>query len=282
VSRLKRRAILFSAVLVSLCAVLTPAALVGQGVLQEAPKNELTIRNLTEEDIRYTLGRLYDTQPPAARVIRPEGLDRVPCTAGLDIEFERRGQQVSYRLDCGMAYTFRYDENDRLELYSGSHGLFGVADLAPYVPTPAVVIDKMLELAKVGPTDILYDLGCGDGRIVIAAASKFGTKGVGIDLDPQRIAESNAGAGEAGVVDLVDFRVQDVMKADFSAATVVTLYLLPESNNLLRPLLESQLKPGTRVISHNYSIPGWQSRETGYASLEDEKGQEHTIYAYKR
>jgi hypothetical protein len=282
VSRLKRWAILSAAVLVALCAGLAPADLVGPVASEEAPQNELTIRNLAKEDIRYTLGRLYDTQPPAARVIRPEGLDRVPCTAGLDIEFERRGQQVSYRLDCGMAYTFRYDENDRLELYSGSHGLFGVADLAPYVPTPAVVIDKMFELAKVDPTDILYDLGCGDGRIVIAAARKFGTKGVGVDLDPQRIAESNAGAREAGVVDLVEFRVQDVMKADFSAASVVTLYLLPESNNILRPLLESQLKPGTRVISHNYSIPGWQSRETGYASLEDEKGQEHTIYAYKR
>ncbi len=92
-----------------------------------------------------------------------------------------------------MAYTFRYDENDRLELYSGSHGLFGVADLAPYVPTPAVVVDKMLALARVGPGDILFDLGCGDGRIVITAARKFGTRGVGIDLDPQRIAESNAG-----------------------------------------------------------------------------------------
>ena len=266
----------------ALSAGLSTAASHGQVRSQVAPKNELTIRNLTSEDIEYTLSRLYDAGPPAKHTIRPGGLDRVPCTAGLDIEFERRSQSVSYRLDCGMAYIFRYDENDRLELYSGSHGLFGVADLAPYVPTPAVVIDKKLALAKVGPGDILYDLGCGDGRIVITAAKKFGTKGVGIDLDPRRIQESNAGAREAGVEKLVEFRVQDVMKADFSAASVVTLYLLPESNNLLRPLLESQLKPGTRVVSHNYSVPGWQSKETDYATIQDEKGQEHTIYVYQR
>lgn len=254
----------------------------GQTAPPQSSKTELTIRNLTKQDIRYTLGRLYDAQPPTARTIKPEGLDRVRCDAGLDIEFERLGQRVSYRLDCGLAYTFRYDENDRLELYSGSHGLFGVADLAPYVPTPAVVIARMLQLAKVGPDDVLYDLGCGDGRIVITAAKTFGTRGVGIDLDPRRIAESEAAARAQGVENLVEFRVQDVMKADFSSASVVTLYLLPESNNLLRPLLEAQLKPGSRVVSHNYSIPGWQDRETGYASLEDEKGQEHTIYVYRR
>jgi hypothetical protein len=277
-----KRALGSLAVGIALLAGFAPAAFPGQAPAQSAPKNEMTIRNLTGEDIEYTLSRLYDAGPPAKHIIKPEGLDRVPCTTGLDIGFQRRGQTVSYRLDCGMAYTFRYDESDRLELYSGSHGLFGVADLAPYVPTPAVVVDKMLALAKVGPGDILYDLGCGDGRIVITAAKTFGTKGVGIDLDPRRIQESNARAHEAGVESLVEFRVQDVMKADFSAASVVTLYLLPESNSLLRPLLESQLKPGTRVVSHNYSVPGWQNKETDYAAIQDEKGQEHTIYVYKR
>jgi Methyltransferase domain len=279
---LRTRAVISTVLAAVLCAGLLPADLRGQAPSKTAAKAELTIRNLTREDIDYTLSRLYDAGPTAKHTIRPDGLDRVACSTGLDIGFSRGGQTVSYRLDCGMAYTFRYDENDRLELYSGSHGLFGVADLAPYVPTPAVVIDKMLALAKVGPGDVLYDLGCGDGRIVITAAKMFGTKGVGIDLDPRRIEESNAGARAAGVENLVEFRVQDVMKADFSAASVVTLYLLPESNNLLRPLLEAQLKPGTRVVSHNYSIPGWQSKETGYATLQDDKGQDHTIYVYKR
>jgi len=282
VKALKSRYFLFAGLFSVLLAGLPPAAGPDPVQAQGAPKNELTIRNLTKEAVEYTLSRLYDAGPPAKHRIRPDALDRIPCTTGLDVGFERRGQTVSYRLDCGSAYTFRYDENNRLELYSGSHGLFGVADLAPYVPTPEVVVDKMLALAKVGPGDFLYDLGCGDGRIIITAARKFGTKGVGIDLDPRRIEESNAGAREAGVENLVEFRFQDIMKADFSAATVVTIYLLPESNNLLRPLLESQLKPGTRVVSHNYSVSGWQSKETGYATLQDEKGQEHTIYVYKR
>jgi trans-aconitate methyltransferase len=152
----------------------------------------------------------------------------------------------------------------------------------PYVPTPPEVVDEMLRLAGVRSGDILYDLGCGDGRIVIAAARKFGTRGVGIDLDPQRIEESRRAAKEAGVDGGLEFRLQDVMKADIRRATVVTLYLLPESNALLRPLLEEQLKPGTLVVSHNYSIPGWEDKEVNYVTLQDGTGQDHTIFVYKR
>jgi SAM-dependent methyltransferase len=249
---------------------------------QVSSKKETTIRNLTKETVSYTLRRVYEEGQPTKRSLKPDGLDRITCTGSLDIDFERQGQTTSYRLECGLPYTFRYDEENRLELYSGSHGLFGVADLAPFVPTPMVVVDKMLELAKVGQKDILYDLGCGDGRIIITAAKKFGTRGVGIDLDPQRIAESNKAAREAGVEGLVEFRQQDVMKADFSRATAVSLYLLPESNALLRPLLEAQLKPGTIVVCHNYSIPGWQAKETNYVTIQDGTGQDHTIYVYRR
>lgn len=248
--------------------------------LQE--KRETTVRNLTRETIRYTIRRLYSDSQAVARTLKPEGLDRWPCSGEMDIEFQRGDETISYRLECGLPYTFRYDERDRLELYSGSHGLFGVADLAPFVPTPMVVVEKMLELGQVDTNDLLYDLGCGDGRIVIAAARKFGTRGVGIDIDPERIAESRKAAREAGVEPLVEFRQQDVLRAEFSAATVVTLYLLPESNALLRPLLEQQLKPGTLVVSHNYSILGWEDREINYVTLQDEAGQEHTIYVYRR
>jgi hypothetical protein len=270
------------ALLFGLLFCLAPVDLAAQAGESSAGKHEITIRNLTKEVVEYTLSRLYDQGQPVKRSIRPDGLDRIPCSAGLDVKFGRGEQTISYRLDCGLSYSFRYNESDQLELYTGSHGLFGVADLAPYVPTPLVVVDKMLELAKAGSDDVLYDLGCGDGRIVITAAKKFGTRGVGIDLDPKRIAECQEGAREAGVENLVEFRLQDVMRADFTRATIVTLYLLPESNALLRPLLESQLKPGVTVVSHNYSIPGWQSRETGYVTIQDEKGQDHTIYVYKR
>ncbi len=253
-----------------------------QARTQRSEKKETTIRNLTGETVHYTMRRLWTDSRPQKRTLKPEGLDRWPCEGEMDIDFERGNETVSYRLECALPYTFRYNEDDALELYSGAHGLFGVADLAPYVPTPMAVVEKMLELGQVDRDDILYDLGCGDGRIVITAARKFGTRGVGIDIDPERIEESIQAARAAAVNDLVEFRLQDVMKADFSRATVVTLYLLPESNALLRPLLEAQLKPGIYVISHNYTIPGWESKEISYVTLPDASGQEHTVYVYKR
>ncbi len=128
----------------------------------------------------------------------------------------------------------------------------------PYVPTPQPVVDKMLDLAKVGKNDVLYDLGCGDGRIVITAAKERGARGVGIDLNPQRIAEARANAQSAGVEGKVKFMVGDLFKANFSDASVVTLYLLPTVNLELRPQLWKQLKVGTRVVSHAFDMgPEW-------------------------
>lgn len=128
----------------------------------------------------------------------------------------------------------------------------------PYVPTPQPVVDKMLEIARVGKNDVVYDLGCGDGRIVITAAKERGARGVGIDLNPQRIAEARANAETAGVNGQVKFMVGDLFAADFSEASVVTLYLLPDVNRALRPQLWKQLKIGTRVVSHDFDMgPEW-------------------------
>lgn len=124
----------------------------------------------------------------------------------------------------------------------------------PYVPTPQPVVEKMLDLAKVNSKDTVYDLGCGDGRIVITAAKERGARGVGIDLNPQRIAEANANAKSAGVTEKVKFMVGDLFKANFSDASVVTLYLLPDVNRKLRPQLWKQLKVGTRVVSHSFDM----------------------------
>jgi SAM-dependent methyltransferase len=128
---------------------------------------------------------------------------------------------------------------------------------APYVPTPEEVVEAMLEVAKVGADDVLYDLGSGDGRIVIAAAKTYGTRGVGVDIDPDRIKEANKNAREAGVSDKVKFLEQDLFKTDISEATVVTLYLLPEVNLKLRPKLLKELRPGTRVVSHSFDMGDW-------------------------
>lgn len=129
---------------------------------------------------------------------------------------------------------------------------------APYVPTPENVVAEMLRLGKVGKGDILYDLGCGDGRIVISAARRFGTRGVGVDIDPKRIRESNENARQAGVSELVRFETGDLFKMDFKDATVVTLYLMPVVNLRLRPRLLQELRPGTRVVSHAFDMGDWR------------------------
>lgn len=133
----------------------------------------------------------------------------------------------------------------------------------PYVPTPQNVVDEMLKLANVTKNDVVYDLGCGDGRLVITAVKKFGAKrGFGVDIDPQRIAESNANAKTAGVTDRVSFAVQDLFQTDLKEASVVTLYLLPAVNLKLRPKLLSELRPGTRVVSHSFDMGDWKPEKT--------------------
>ena len=132
----------------------------------------------------------------------------------------------------------------------------------PYVPTTQKVVDAMLKMANVKGNDVLYDLGCGDGRIVITAAKKFGATGTGIDIDPQRIKEAKANAEEAGVNDKVNFIQGNLFEADFSKASVVTLYLLPSVNLKLRPQLLKQLKPGTRIVSHAFDMGDWKPEKT--------------------
>lgn len=128
----------------------------------------------------------------------------------------------------------------------------------PYEPTTTAIVDAMLKMANVGKGDVVYDLGCGDGRIVIAAARKLKAGGVGIDIDPQRIAEARENARKAGVAGRVKFRNEDLFQADIKPATVVMLYLWPEVNLKLRPKLWSDLKPGTRVVSHSHDMGDWK------------------------
>jgi cyclopropane fatty-acyl-phospholipid synthase-like methyltransferase len=134
-----------------------------------------------------------------------------------------------------------------------------------YVPTSHEVVDEMLKLGSVTSRDVIYDLGCGDGRIVIAAAKRFGTRGVGIDIDPERIQEARANAKKEKVEHLVTFKVADLFETDISEASVVTLYLLPELNRRLIPKLKKELKPGSRIVSHDFDMgrdwPAEQSKK---------------------
>jgi SAM-dependent methyltransferase len=128
----------------------------------------------------------------------------------------------------------------------------------PFVPTPNEVVDGMLKLAGVKKGDVVYDLGCGDGRIVIAAARDYGAKAVGVDLNPERIQEARENAKKAAVEDRVRFVENDLFKANIADASVVTLYLLPSVNEKLRPKLLKELKPGTRIVSHSFDMGDWK------------------------
>lgn len=148
----------------------------------------------------------------------------------------------------------------------------------PYVPTPQVVVDRMLELAKVGPNDVVYDLGSGDGRLVITAAQKFKAKrGVGIEIQPDLVQKATQNAQKAGVGDRVTFRQQDLFKTNFGEASVVTLYLLPDINLKLRPQLLTQLKPGTRIVSHAFDMGDWKPEQTVTVKGPD---REYTLYKW--
>lgn len=151
--------------------------------------------------------------------------------------------------------------------------------LAPYVPTPQDVVDRMLILAGVQKSDFVVDLGCGDGRIPVTAAKTYGARGLGVDIDPVRIAEANANAKAAGVAHLVTFQLQDALKTDVSTATVVTTYLLSASNLRLRPILTKAMKPGSRIITHNFSMGDWAPEKSD--TFKDTDGRSRTIYLYR-
>lgn len=161
----------------------------------------------------------------------------------------------------------------------GLAGLLAQAPRAPFVATPPDVVDRMLRLAQVGPADVVYDLGCGDGRIVIAAAQRFGARGVGVDIDPERIAEAEANARRAGVESRVSFRVQDATETNVSEATVVTLYLVSALNVRLRPTLSRQLRPGARIVSHNFPMGDWEPDVVETFTSAD--GASRTLYLWK-
>jgi predicted RNA methylase len=156
----------------------------------------------------------------------------------------------------------------------------GAQYLAPYLATPEDVVDRMLALAETTSRDTVYDLGCGDGRIPIAAAKKFGAHGVGLDIDPKLVDLARSNAKAAGVEKLVEFRVQNVLEADVSPATVVTLYLLSSSNERLRPMLQKQLKPGARIVSHAFSMGRtWPADKVD--QFVSARGDEVTLYLWR-
>jgi protein-L-isoaspartate O-methyltransferase len=149
--------------------------------------------------------------------------------------------------------------------------------LAPYVASPARVVDRMLQMAKVKPGETLYDLGCGDGRILIAAVEKYKVKAVGVEISPKLAARATASIEKAGLESQARVIQGDLLSVDFTGADVVTIYLESQLNAQLRPLLEKYLKPGARVVSHDYEIPGWKPTKVDRT----DGSQSHVIYLYE-
>ncbi len=249
---------------------------------QSPSQPEVTFRNVTDQAIPYKIRFSRPVSREEERTLEPGGLDRILTKRPVEVIYQGGDKTLFFVASPGKPYSFRYNEDEEVRIYPGSHSRSDAVDLAPYVQTPMPVVEKMLELAELGPDDLLYDIGSGDGRIVIEAAKRYGIRAVGIDINPSLIEESRTRALEEGVDGLVRFVCMDAMKADFSAATVVTLYLLPESNTLLKPKLERELRTGARVVSHNYTMRDWQDRMIGMAKVTDDQGKGHNVLAYRR
>ena len=160
---------------------------------------------------------------------------------------------------------------------AGCGPIFARVGDVPYVQTPAPVVEAMLALAEVGPDDVVYDLGAGDGRIVIAAARWRGARGVGIEIDPDLVRQARLAAERAGLADRVRFETRDLFTADLRAATVVTLYLSPDLNARLRPRLLAELRPGARIVSHQFPMADWTPSRTMRLTVD---GREHVLYLW--
>jgi len=152
--------------------------------------------------------------------------------------------------------------------------------LAPYYPTPPSIVQKMLEITGLKAGETMFDLGSGDGRIVLMAASKFKAKSTGVELDPSLVRQSTEEIRRKRLDKLANIINGDILKQDYSSADVVTAYLLPKAMQLVRPILEKQLKKGARVVAHDFEMVGWTPEKV--ESLEDEEGRSHTIYLYRR
>ena len=154
--------------------------------------------------------------------------------------------------------------------------------LAPFVPSPEWLVERMLEMAEVNAADTVYDLGCGDGRIMIIAAEKFGADAVGVEFDETLAKEAQKRVRDRGLEEKVKVIHGDMLQTDIRQATVVTLYLLPAANEKLRPNLEKQLPPGARVVAHDYPVPGWEAERAEKVEDDRDPGMHHMLYLYRR
>jgi hypothetical protein len=244
-------------------------------------REEATLRNVTKGTVTYTIQPGPGRPWPRTRRLAVGAVDRIATDLPVEVSFDNGRRAASYLVHPGKPYSFRHDENGVIRIYPGSHGREDAADLAPFVPTPPEVVARMLEVADVGPEDLVYDLGCGDGRMVIAAAKTRGARGVGVELDADLVAQCRAAAKREGVGDRVRFLRLDATTVRLAEATVLLLYLLPESLEVLAPRFERDLRPGARIVSHDYKIPGCDDRIVHTEVLPGQGRRDHRIILYR-
>lgn len=241
------------------------------------------VKNDTEEIIYYSILLLSPGEEVQKKLINPGEIHYYPGYFALKITFSRNNRELIYRLNPGNIYVFKQDKFGKLDVFVNSEIRADYESPVPFVPTPSDIVREMLEIAGIKPEDVVYDLGSGDGRIVITAAREFGAQGVGVEIDTELVNLSKQKAAQAGVSDRVEFKIEDVFKSDISKASIVTIYMLCEVNEKLRSHLDNSLKKGSRVVTHNYPIPGWAENLIKIFSIRSkEDEEEHLIYFYKK
>jgi len=243
---------------------------------------EITLLNATDKVLVFKISPLVEDIPPMIKSLPPGETERFPESTHLEILILPEETGFIYWLFSGESYVVKELDDKGPRVFKKNRRVPDAFDLAPYVASPIRIVERMLEVVGVDKDSRVYDLGCGDGRVVITAARKYGALGVGIDIDPNRISEARENAEKAGVTSLVEFRCQDIFASDISDASVVYLYLYLDSNLLLRPFLEKNLQPGTIVACLSFYMPGWQNKLISTAEVPAEKGTTKTIFIYRR
>lgn len=243
---------------------------------------EISLYNATDKVVVYKIKPLVEDVPPRIKSLPPGESELFPESTHLEIVLLPEESGFIYWLFSGESYVVKELDDKGPRVFKKNKLVPDAFDLAPFVASPMPIVERMLEVAGVTEDSRVYDLGCGDGRVVITAARKYGAKGVGIDIDPDRIAKAEKNAVQAGVTSLVEFRCQDIFAAEISDATVVYLYLYLDSNLLLRPFLEKNLQAGTIVACLSFYMPGWQDKLITTADISTENGATKTIFVYRR
>jgi uncharacterized protein (TIGR03000 family) len=243
------RSVMVHAAAVMLMAALAPA--------QDQAKKIASIKLLVPAAATVTVDGKPTTSTGDSRVF-----ETPPLEPGKTFTYELKAtwEEAGYKFVRMAEARVQAGKETLIDLRQNSKD--GSSSQIVYVPTPDNVVEKMLELAKVTKQDVVFDLGCGDGRIVVTAAVKYGAHGVGIDLDPERVKEAKANVDKAKVDKLVEIRKGDALKVDdLGSATVIMLYMLPEFMKQLKPIVLKECKPGTRIVAHDYPFPDWQPKD---------------------